>query len=71
MRLQKEKEKYCSEFLIEVEVLQAIYWEKNAWEAVLLLTITKCFTKCGFKTSQEGIHYTCIYVFEYVRLIFF
>ena len=54
-RLEKEKEKCCSELLKEVDILQAIYWVKNAWEAVLPQTITKCFAKCGFKTSREGI----------------
>ena len=66
IRLEKEKEKCCSELLKEVDVLQAIYWVKNAWEAVLPLTMTKCFVKCGFKTSCEGIHYTCVCVFAYI-----
>ena len=45
MRLEKEKGKCCSELLKEADVLQAIYWVKIAWEAVLPLTITKCFVK--------------------------
>ena len=71
MRLEKEKEKCCSELLKEVDVLQAIHWMRNACEAVLPLTITECFVKCWFKTSLERIHYTWTYVFVYIRLIFF
>ena len=53
-----------------VDALQAIYWVKNIWEAVLPLTIIKCFVKCGFKTSWESIHYICILVSVYVRQFF-
>ena len=67
MKLANKKEKCCSELLKEVYILQAIYWLKNAWEAVLPLTIISCFVTCRFKTSWEGIHYTCIYVFVYIR----
>lgn len=42
MRLEKEKDKYCSQLLKEVDVLQSIYWVKNGWTAVLLETINKC-----------------------------
>lgn len=36
---------------------------KNTWEAVLPLIIIKFFVQCGLKTSKEGTHYTCVYVF--------
>ena len=46
----------ASQLLKEVDVLQAIYWFKQAWDDVKAETIQKCFKNCGFKehTLQDG-----------------
>ena len=46
-------------------------YKKMQLQDDLSKTITKRFVKCGFRTSWDGIHHTCMYVFVYIRLIFF
>ena len=54
--MEKDKAIYASQLLKEVDVLQAIYWIKQAWDDVKAGTIQKCFKNCGFKkqTLEDG-----------------
>ena len=47
-QMERSKEKDCSQLLIEINVLMAIYWIKQAWNDIICNTIAKCFKKCGF-----------------------
>ena len=42
------KEKDSSQLLIEINVLTAIYWIKQAWNDIICNTKAKCFKKFGF-----------------------
>ena len=46
--MERSKEKDCSQLLIEINVLMAIYWIKQVWNDIICNTIAKCFKKCGF-----------------------
>ena len=54
--MEKDKTICASQLLKEVDVLQAIYWIKQAWDDVKAETIQKCFINCGFKeqTLADG-----------------
>ena len=54
--MEKNKTVCASQLLKEVDILQAIYWLKQAWDDVKEETITKCFKMCGFKdrTTENG-----------------
>ena len=47
-QMERSKVKDCSQLLKEINVLQAIYQIKQAWNDVKCDTIAKCFKKCGF-----------------------